>query len=444
MVDRFYPGLLNGPLRRPLERAAGAPYLATARWLREFFAWPDERRREWQDERLVEILNHARRAVPFYADTPADPDVRAALAALPVVDKERIKQDERAFYARGWREMRTFAKRTGGSTGVPFRYALDSRAWGQIYAAAIHFRERVGVRYGDPVVLLGAPTSLGLEALSRTERLRQRIERRERSLTGFDISPAASAERTRRVARMDAALWYGYASTVAAMAQATLERNIPVRGPRAIVTTAEMLQPAWRERIVRAFGRRLYDEYGCNDGGLLAQTCEHGRFHLAENLSIVEVVKDGLPCPPNVEGEVVVTNLHARALPFLRYRTGDRAVMAAGTCDCGRSGAALERVTGRTGETVLLPDGSEITGRAFSHVFTRTPSVQRWQIVQTDYTTIRVRLEVRDDLDAGQRELIHDYVRRHCGPQVQIHISTDEPLDRTPGGKHRVVVRDFD
>jgi phenylacetate-CoA ligase len=437
-----YPHLLSLLTYRLLERAVGVPYLRLADWLREFSAMPPATREQWQRERLAEVLDHARRQVPFYREVlqPGSTD----LSSIPSIDKEQIKADEAAFYAANRAEIPTIAKKTGGSTGVPFVYSLDRRAWAHQYAAAIHLRERVGFRYGEPVVLLGAPTSLGLEGKNFKSSLRHRLERHHEDLTGFAIDADVSAERVCRADEVGAALWYGYASTIAAMARATIDRGIEVRGPKAIITTAEMLQPAWREAIEQAFGPRLYDEYGCNDGGILSQTCARGRFHLAENVSIVEVLDDDdQPCAPGIEGEVAVTNLHARALPFIRYRIGDRAVLGEGTCPCGTLGATLDSVVGRTGENVLMSSGREVTGRTFAHVFKNTPGVQRWQIVQTDPDSICVRLEVTPGYDETQAEMIRGFVREHCGEEVSVRLATDEPIDRTAGGKHRVVIRAF-
>jgi hypothetical protein len=39
--------------------------------------------------------------------------------------------------------------------------------------------------------------------------------------------------------------------------------------------------------------------------------------------------------------------------------------------------------------------------------------------------------------------MIQGFVRLHCGQDVSVRLATDEPLDRTPGGKLRVVIRDF-
>jgi phenylacetate-CoA ligase len=225
------------------------------------------------------------------------------------------------------------------------------------------------------------------------------------------------------------------------MAHAVNEEGVTVRGPVAIVTFAEPLRPGWKEAIETAFQAPLYDEYGCNDGGLLAQSCERGRFHLAENLSIVEVL-DGLdPCPPGVEGDVAITNLHSRALPFIRYRNGDRAVLGEGTCPCGRSGATLERMAGRTGDRVELPDGTLMSLMTFAQVFKRTPGVRRWQVVQPDRSHLVVRLDVSPDFDAVQRQTILDYVRKWTSNQVEVDVDLSEPIELTPAGKHKVVVR---
>lgn len=442
----LYPHALAVLTHLALEPAAGERYLALADWLRDFAAWSDQQRAAWQRARLADVLRHAREEVPFYRDCLGvrGPPEDISLLDLPIVDKARIRADTDAFLSRSWRDMPYLCKKTGGSTGDPWRYPLDRRAWAHQYAAAIHLRERVGYRYGEPVVLLGAPVSLGLEGQSWKSRLRHRLERHNQELTGFKVDHAASVERVKRADAAGAALWYGYASTIAAMANAALREGIAVVGPRAVITTAEVLQPAWRDRIERAFGPRLFDEYGCNDGGVLAQTCAVGRFHVAENVSVVEILHGDRPCPAGVEGDVTVTNLHARVLPFVRYKTGDRAVLGNDQCPCGVLGQTLERVSGRTGDHVKLPDGTELSTRAFAHVFKETPDVKAWQVVQAALHDVRVRLEVDPGFDVVQTELIEGYVGRHCGPDVRVSLTTNESIDRTPGGKYRVVVREFE
>lgn len=439
-----YPALLGVLARRVLEPSFGAPYLSTARWLDTFFAWPDGRRAAWRQVRLEEVVAHARQAVPFYRERfgGVGGDVaQIAVTDLPPTDKSRMRDAPEAFLSEGWEQIPHIAKRTGGSTGDPWAYPLDRRAWTHQYAAALHFYGRLGHRYGDKVLLLGAPPSLGVEDAGLKSRVRRTLERTDASLTGWDVDPAASAARARGAVRAGASLWYGHAGTIAAMADAALELGLQPIAPRAIVTTAEPLQPAWARRIEAAFGAAPYDQYGCNDGGVLAQTCRHGRFHLAENVSIVEILDGDRPCLPGVEGDVAVTNLHARTLPFLRYRTGDRAVLGAGPCPCGVAGATLERVAGRTVDRLVMPDGSTLSGLAFGHIFMDTPHVRRWQVVQSAPQRLSVRLDVEEGYGEAEAALIVREVRALAGVGVDVVLEPGSPMERTSGGKHKLVVR---
>lgn len=440
---RLYPHVLGLLAPLAVEPLIGARYLTTSHWLRDYFAWPEERRRSWQLGRLRDVLRHASLHVPFYRSL-AGSSASIALADLPLVDKARIRADMEAFLSDGWERMPRVAKRTGGSTGDPWQYPLDLRAWTHMYAASLHFWERTGYRYGERIVQLGSPPSLHPESRTPKARLRYLVERRIVAAAGVEIDHAASLQRALAAGEADAALWYGYASTVAAMAAAVAAEGRQVPGPRAIVTTSEPLRPEWRRAIEETFRAPVFDEYGCNDGGVLAQSCPRGRFHVAENVSIVEVLEGGVPCPPGIEGDVVVTNLHARVLPFFRYKVGDRAVLGDGTCPCGHAGITLERLTGREGDRLVLDDGKEMSLPALTHCFWDTRNVRRWQIVQQGSRSLVVRLDAAPEFDPHEAELILRALRLQCGDDVEINITTSEPIERTPGGKHKIVIRAYD
>jgi phenylacetate-CoA ligase len=228
------------------------------------------------------------------------------------------------------------------------------------------------------------------------------------------------------------------------MADAVAERSLSVRPPRAIVTTSEMLLPTWRRRIEDVFQVPLFDEYGCNDGGVLSLSCAAGRYHLAENVSIVEVMDGGSVCPPGMEGDVVVTNLHSRVMPFLRYRVGDRAVRGEGPCPCGAPGATLERLVGRQADQLRLPGGRVLSSQALWSIFKSTPHVRSWQVVQPERDHVIVRLDVEPGFDAEEEERILRSYQEHCGAGVQVETKTDEAIERTTTAKHKLVVRLFE
>ncbi len=67
-------------------------------------------------------------------------------------------------------------------------------------------------------------------------------------------------------------------------------------------------------------------------------------MHITAEDMVVEIVDDhGRQLPPGIPGEVVVTHLYSDGFPFIRYRTGDVAVLsttnlapAAVDCPCSR------------------------------------------------------------------------------------------------------------
>jgi phenylacetate-CoA ligase len=434
--DGIYPRLLDLATRHAIEPMLGARYLSIALWLREFEGWPEERRRDWQGRRLADVLAHAARHVPFYRDLARSG--RLQHETLPLVNKALMRSDANAF--RSELSLPSVAKRTGGTTGDPWTYELDRLAWAHMYAAGIHFWELFGFRYGERVAVLGTPPSLIPGATGWKGRLRRTIERRFYPSTDIKTDHDASLAHARAASASRAVLWYGYASMFAGMADAVAAEGLSLPGPRAIVTTSEPLLPDWRRRIEDAFDVPVYDQYGCNDGGVLAQTCSKGRFHVAENVSLLEVFEGDSLCPPGVEGELVVTNLHARVMPFLRYRVGDRGVLGEGTCPCGRGGTTLERIVGRSGDRLRLPGGTELSLPGLTTAFWDAPNVRRWQLVQPELSRIRVRLELTDDFDGAEAARLEAALRKRFGDAVAIELVTDEPFELTSAGKLQVLI----
>lgn len=438
----WYPAALDLLVRHVVEPAVGAPYLSTANRLREFWAWPDERRRAWQAARLDAVLRHAAAKVPFYRSRLGAVDALSS-EDLPVVDKATIRERQEEFRADDWRDLPHQVKRTGGTTGDPWRYELDLAAWTQMYAANIHFDGWSGYRYGERVAVLGTPPSLLPTQDGLKGKVRRALERRVFPSRGVGTDRASGRRHAVAASKSGAVLWYGYASIVAGMAGAVLAEGLSLPAPRAIVTTGEPLLPAWRRQTEQAFGVPVLDRYGCNDGGVLAQACERGRFHVAEHVSLVEVLDGDRPCPPGVVGDLVVTNLHARVLPFLRYRVGDRASLGRGVCPCGRPGTTLETIEGRAGDRLRLPDGTEIAMPALTTTFWEAPSVRRWQIVQREPGRVRVRLDVSSDFDEAEAALLRDTISEMCKGQAEVELTSDEPIEQTRGGKHRVVLSEL-
>ena len=149
----------------------------------------------------------------------------------------------------------------------------------------------------------------------------------------------------------------GLAGVLARLAQEA-ERGGPTLQPRFVTLGGEVLTPLMRRQIATAFNAPVFDLYATMEFLLLAWECkETGEFHTCDDGVIFEVLKDGKPVQEGERGEVVATNLHAFAMPFLRYRLGDVVTKGATVCRCGKPYATIRAIQGRMIDYFPLPRG---------------------------------------------------------------------------------------
>ncbi len=121
-----------------------------------------------------------------------------------------------------------------------------------------------------------------------------------------------------------------------------------------------------------------------------------GLYHIVPERSVVEILRiDGTPTPPGEVGEIVTTDLHNYAMPFIRYRTGDSAVLEDRRCSCGREFPAVRRIEGRIISALKRCDGTTVTGLVLSDAFEqlvlmRHDCVYQYCIVQNADLSVKV------------------------------------------------------
>jgi len=131
--------------------------------------------------------------------------------------------------------------------------------------------------------------------------------------------------------------------------------------PRLVFTRGDILSLQVKSLLEANFGSRVVDCYGATEGGCIAWQCpDCGFYHVNEDLIIVEVIKDGQPAQPGDVGEVVITNLFSRAMPFIRYSLGDLCCIEDKTCGEHSGTLSLQPILGRTADQVVLRDGRVI------------------------------------------------------------------------------------
>ena len=171
----------------------------------------------------------------------------------------------------------------------------------------------------------------------------------------------------------------------------------------------------------------------------MAWECRHsGDLHTCDDGVLIEVLVDGRPAEPGERGEVVVTNLHAYAMPFIRYRIGDLATRA-GTCGCGAPFGAIGEVQGRMVDYFPWPGGRLIHPYEIVTHLVWGPDawLRQYQLVQERRDRV-VLYAVTNGPPAPQRLAEVDRaVRPVLGPGVEFELRVVERIPFESTGKLR-------
>jgi phenylacetate-CoA ligase len=233
-------------------------------------------------------------------------------------------------------------------------------------------------------------------------------------------------------------LLYGCVSPLILLAEG-LERTQTKRRPlNGVVTTAETLDGSTRAFLQKIFRCPIYDFYGMTEMGLVAWECpESQSCHLSEDAVHVETHPDdaGLSV-----ARLVMTNLESKAMPFIRFETGDLGVLGRQEpCSCGRTFSLLSRVEGRLVDCVRLPGGRTVTPYALTCRLEQIHGLRRYQVIQKSHNEFRVVVETANGNGIERDERIVELMREALGEQAEVEVKPVRKIAQDPGRKFRVV-----
>ena len=363
-------------------------------------------------------------------------------AAWPCVGRDEMRAHRQQLTSTAF-QRHAIEKATGGSTGTPLQFVVDADADDRRVAAAHRGYSWAGAGPGTRQVHLWG-VALNDCAWHRRwkEHLYSRYLYRRRVLSCFDLSETTVSDFSRRYNRFRPEAIVAYTNSLYVFARLLEERGLSVHSPRSVVVGAEKLHGFQRELIERVFKAPVFETYGSREFMLIAAECEgHHGLHLTMENLLVEVVDDqDRPTPAGQEGEVVVTDLHNRAMPFVRYRTGDRAIAGFADCDCGRGLPLLRQVIGRQVDIISTPDGRQLSGVYFPHLMKDYPAIRHFQVVQPRPDTLELRLVVGGGWNSQLCQQLSQQVCHAVGPEVRVSVSEHERIPLTAAGKQRVVI----
>ena len=299
-----------------------------------FTAVPEARRLDALNRQLryaAERSPYYREALGGFSPLPS----LSALSGLPFLSPEVLRsQGRRLVCVPGSEVARIVSLRSSGTAGKPKRLFFTR---GDLERTVEFFVEGMGwmTAPGDAVaVLMPCSTPDGIGDL-----LCRALRRLGAEPLAIGMRPDLSAV-GRELAEQKPAVLVGFPWQVRLLALL-----YPLLRPRAALLSADYIPATLPALLQKQWGCAAPAHFGMTETGYgcaVEHPCAPGMVLRADEL-IAEIVDpdSGAALPPGQPGELVLTTLRREAMPLVRYRSGDRAVMDA----AGR----ITRVFGRLG-----------------------------------------------------------------------------------------------
>ena len=392
--------------------------------------WLDrEAIRSLQEDKLKHLIDHAYQHVPYYRtlfdNIGLKPDdinslnelnkipitTKADLQAIPAVQRisDRFSLDE------------LVTEHSSGSTGQPFTAYFDRHFVITRNNMFLRALRAMGYRPGQKLMLITAGHN-----------------RTRPWLRWHYASIESSAENLiEQLNKFRPSVLYGCTTPLRLMAQHAKKSGHKPYQPKTVISTAETLDQDTRTLLKETFGASVYDLYGLTEMGLVAWQCPaQTGYHLSEDTTIIEFEHD----KHYQSDRLIMTNLELKAMPLIRYQTGDLAkVIDNDSCACGRQLLRIERIEGRMIDCIRVSDNRVISPYSLTLALEKIAGLGRYQILQNDIDRFTVRIENNNTDQTTMTHNIHNALTPVLGANAQFMIKIEDSITPAPGKKFRVI-----
>ncbi|GKH46612.1 MULTISPECIES: phenylacetate--CoA ligase family protein [Anaerotruncus] len=414
-----------------------------------------EQIRAWQDERLVETVEHAYKNVEFYRRKMDEKGIKPSdiksvddLCKLPFL----TKADLRDAYPYGLlavpREDAVRIQSTSGTTGkrvVAFYTQDDIDLWEDCCARAIVAAggtrsDVVQVSYGYGLFTGGPGLNGGSHKVG--------------CLT-LPMSSGNTARQIQFIQDLGATILCCTPSYAAFIGETFEEMGIsPEEIPlKAGIFGAEAWTQEMRRDIEKKLGIRAYDIYGLTElsgPGVSFECAEQTGMHINEDHFIAEIIDPdtGEVLPEGSKGELVFTSITKKAFPMLRYRTRDICVLTREPCSCGRTHVKMSKPMGRSDDMLIIRGvnvfPSQIETVLMNHGYPANYQIVVDRVKNSDTLDVYVEMtgamfgDTVKDISRREKQLV-DGFKSMLGLAVHVHLVSPKTIERSEGKAKRVI-----
>jgi len=417
----------------------GKSFRENCKFVRDAQWWPVERAREYQFNKLREMLKLAYERTKFYRRMfdsvgfhPRDLKSLDDMNKLPTIDKQVVDENLLDMCTKSVEDRDVDFGSTGGTSGAPLHFYLSASRSAIEYAYLTTSWGRIGYKLGMPMAVLRG-------RIVQPDRNGFRHEYdpilRHHYYSNFHMTYDNIKRYLQHIRKIGPCMLHAYPSSAQALAKYIISvGEEALHNVQGILLESENVYSDQIHYIENAFETRTFSSYGHSEKCVLAVQCERSRdYHIWPTYGYFELLDDdGNPVDtPGQWGEIVGTGFINTVMPFIRYRTGDWATYVGEHCEaCGREHTLISNIRGhRTQEALITSDGSEISWTALNMHDDTFIHVRQFQFLQEMPGRAVLRIVPADGFGENDTDRIH----RNLGRKIEGQLTfTIELIDAIP------------
>ncbi|MDP2752149.1 MAG: hypothetical protein Q8O31_06050 [Rhodocyclaceae bacterium] len=380
-----------------------------------------------QQDDLRNIVRFAVQNTDYYRDRFCGFE-EAELKNLPLLRKQDVTANLDALLVRTAKDHAKLGH-TGGSTGCPLAFWYDDAKHALMRAGMTRSYMMSGWQPGQKIInFWGAARDIGAGGV-----FDDNPEASERTLPAQEFNETKLQEWAEFILAYQPVLLQGYASALTALADFIIDHHH--RMPPTLLgiySTAEMLDDHARERMKRAFGCHVFNQYGSREIPNIACECQHGNMHIFTDMVFLEslVLED--------ETRLIVTSLTNRLMPMIRYDIGDSGQLKEGDCRCGSPFPLMEVGLCRKNDFIRTTDGRRIHPSYFNRLLYGETRIKEYQWVQDTPDHLTLNIVPHGNWPPHLSVLLQDSIQRDL--DMRLDVKPSNTIARTLSGKRRFVI----
>jgi phenylacetate-CoA ligase len=379
------------------------------------------------------------------ADRAAETEYGRRLAAAkrwPILDKATVRSNPTAFRAPVGLAVRAA---TGGTTGEPMEL------WRSVECVAA---ERAFIDHMLATVDLSFRTSR--VAVLRGDNVKDPADEqppfgtfwhggRRLMLSAPHLSRKNIQWFVEALQRFQPELLWVYPSPLANFVRLVEEAGARLEIPF-VVASSEVMPPATADAARSVLSSTVIDYYGLAERTCYAWSFRPREYWFSPAYGKVELIPDydAPPADDGIKARIVATGYWNAAMPLMRYDTGDRAIVPAGSTAADLEEIALGLkpfvgIDGRSSDFIMAPGGRCIT--ALNHIGWDVRNALRLQLIQHSETSLTIKVLATSGFGPADQQKILKNARLKIPPSIDVAVAVVDRLETLPSGKTPYILK---